>query len=397
LRKPKEFRPPPKREPEPKGPAVQPLSPHHVAAAIIRDASRDRPADQLLRERLARAKLPRAESGKAAEAVFAYFRWFGFLRRNDNIFEGIRAAEELDANFATVPADFSDDDLLRKAIPGWTRDHAVVTADWVRTLQRKPVLWLRARRGRGLEATFALGDAKPFGEGKWSDTLEYCGTADLFRVPAFHDGLFEIQDIASQAVGILCAPKAGETWWDACAGEGGKLLHLAELMENRGMIWATDPAEWRLTQLKRRTARAKVFNYRSAVWNNRDKAPIKTKFDGVLVDAPCSGLGTWQRNPQARWTATIEDVRELAAEQSRILRVAAGNVKPGGVLIYAVCTLTQEETSGVADQFEAEMGGFQPLERPDPFTGGTAARHFFWPQTTRGNGMFVAIWRKAKG
>ncbi|MGC8000561.1 hypothetical protein ACP3XN_24520, partial [Salmonella enterica] len=83
-------------------------------------------------------------------------------------------------------------------------------------------------------------------------------------------------------------------------------------MENSGLIWASDRAAWRLQKLKRRTARAKVFNYRVAMWDGGVKLPTKTKFDGVLVDAPCSGLGTWQRNPHARWTTTPGDVAELA-------------------------------------------------------------------------------------
>src|SRR6185295_12507460 len=134
-----------------------------------------------------------------------------------------------------------------------------------------------------------LGNCKRFGSGALADTLEYNGNNDLFRTPEFHEGEFELQDISSQAVGLICNPKPGETWWDACAGEGGKLLHLSGLMENKGLIWASDRAAWRLQKLKRRTARAKVFNYRSAPWNGEAKLPTKTKFDGVLLDAPCSG------------------------------------------------------------------------------------------------------------
>src|SRR5205823_5977071 len=126
------------------------------------------------------------------------------------------------------------------------------------------------------------------------EALVYEGETDLFRTPEFHAGEFEIQDLSSQAVGWLCDPKPGETWWDACAGEGGKLLHLSDLMQNKGLIWASDRAAWRLQKLKRRTARAKVFNYRAALWDGGAKLPTKTKFDGVLVDAPCSGLGTWR-------------------------------------------------------------------------------------------------------
>src|SRR5436305_4189145 len=84
-----------------------------------------------------------------------------------------------------------------------------------------------------------------------ANILRYDGEEDLFRTPEFHAGEFEIQDICSQLVGLLCAPKPGETWWDACAGEGGKTLHLSDLMENKGLIWACDRAEWRLQKLLR--------------------------------------------------------------------------------------------------------------------------------------------------
>src|SRR4029077_8613282 len=92
--------------------------------------------------------------------------------------------------------------------------------------------------------------------------------------------------------------------------------------------------------------------------------PTKTKFDGVLVDAPCSGVGTWQRNPQARWTTTLEDVRELGAVQGRLLAHVAPSVKPGGKLFYSVCTLTRVETSEVADTFTQAHADFEPMNLP---------------------------------
>jgi 16S rRNA (cytosine967-C5)-methyltransferase len=230
------------------------------------------------------------------------------------------------------------------------------------------------------------------------DAIEYRGSEDLFRMPAFHAGEFEIQDIASQIVSLLCAPKPGETWWDACAGEGGKTLHLSDLMENKGMIWASDRAEWRLKRLKQRTARAKVFNYRAALWDGDARLPTKTKFDGVLVDAPCSGIGTWQRNPHARWTTTLDDVRELAEIQKQLLLNASSALKPGGKLIYAVCTLTRTETDGVADFCSQALSGFAltalpvlPNEQP-----AASARRQIWPQQFFGNGMFVAAWEAKK-
>jgi 16S rRNA (cytosine967-C5)-methyltransferase len=201
------------------------------------------------------------------------------------------------------------------------------------------------------------------------DALRFTGTQDLFRTESFAAGEFEIQDLASQLVGIAAAPQPGETWWDACAGEGGKTLHLADQMANKGVVWSTDRNARRLDTLKRRAARAKLFNYRAEFWDGGSKLPTKTKFDGILLDAPCSGTGTWQRNPHARWTTTLDDVRELAATQRAMLENICGALKPGGRLIYSVCTLTRSETTAVANAFTAAHPELEPLAlalaRPD--------------------------------
>jgi 16S rRNA (cytosine967-C5)-methyltransferase len=274
-----------------------------------------------------------------------------------------------------------------------------VSDDWLRSLQREPTLWLRAKRGQGRALTEKLRLAGTLAAPPLPDALAYDGETDLFKTPEFHAGEFEIQDIASQAVGWLCDPKPGETWWDACAGEGGKLLHLSDLMQNKGLIWASDRAAWRLQKLKRRTARAKAFNYRAELWDGGAKLPTKTKFDGVLVDAPCSGVGTWQRNPHARWTTDVKDVLELGEVQKRLLANVAGSVKPGGKLIYSVCTLTRKETTEVVEDFNGRHTEFEPMILPVEKVSRTltsAATVTIWPQDLGGNGMFVAAWRRKK-
>ena len=275
-----------------------------------------------------------------------------------------------------------------------------VNDDWLRSLQREPKLWLRAKRGQAEWLAKQLRLARTLAPPCVPDALLYDGEEDLFKTPEFHAGEFEIQDIASQMVGMLCAPQPGETWWDACAGEGGKTLHLSDLMQNQGLIWASDRAEWRLKQLKRRAGRAKVFNYRSGFWDGGTKLPTKTKFDGVLVDAPCSGIGTWQRNPQARWTTTPDDVCELSEIQRRLLANAAPSVKPGGKLIFSVCTLSRAETTEVVEHFNASQPDFEPLVFPE-ISGvwscfAPSAAKIIWPQDLDGNGMFIAGWRRKK-
>lgn len=373
----------------------------HIAAEVISKSGRDHPADSVLREALVSRRVPtREETREISGAVFNYFRWLGWLDRRKPLPGQINYALELAQAFKDRPESFSDEKLVERVVADWVREQMEVSPAWARAIQGGSKLWLRARRGQGRALVEKLGAARIEKE-SLPDAVLYKGEEDLFRRAEFHAGEFEIQDIASQAVGWLCAPKPGETWWDACAGEGGKLLHLSDLMENQGLIWASDRAAWRLQKLKRRTARAKAFNYRAALWDGGAKLPTKTKFDGVLVDAPCSGIGTWQRNPHARWTTIAEDVEELDEVQTRLLAHAAASVKPGGKLIYSACTLTRAETTEVVDAFNATQMQFEPMELPVAQLGiaksrgqTSAANITIWPQDLGGNGMFVAAWRR---
>ncbi len=366
-----------------------------LVECVIRTADREHPADAVLREELKRQRgFSEVEAAGAAKLSFAYYRWRAWLDQQLGLRDQLNQAWELATKFASHPESFSDSELLQKAVPGWARDEIDLTPDLARALQREPQLWLRARPGQGSALAKRLHHCRALGEDAWSDTLAYQGREDLFKSAEFHEGAFEVQDVSSQAVALLCAPQPGETWWDACAGEGGKLLHLSDLMRNQGLIWATDRAEWRLRKLKRRAARAKVFNYRSAIWDGGQKLPTKTKFDGILIDAPCSGTGTWQRNPHARWTLEPRDIQELAELQLRLLRAAASALKPGGKVLYSVCSITTSETTGVVRRLKREAHELVPLSLRNPFETNAAASGsvLLLPQQAEGNGMFVAGW-----
>jgi 16S rRNA (cytosine967-C5)-methyltransferase len=375
---------------------------HEIAAEVIRQTGRDKPADAALREVLKQIKdLAPFDATEIAKTVFIYYRWHVWLRDERGVESKMRLALRLDERFRANESNISLAELRAKSVPAWTAEQMEVSDDWLLSLQRQPKLWLRAKRGTAAALAEKLRLAGTLAPPAVPDALLFDGEEDLFKTPEFHAGEFEIQDIASQMVGLLCDPKPGETWWDTCAGEGGKTLHLSDLMQNKGLIWASDRAEWRLTKLKRRTGRAKVFNYRSVFWNGGAKLPTKTKFDGVLVDAPCSGIGTWQRNPQARWTTTPNDVRELSEIQRKLLANVAPSVKPGGKLIFSVCTLTRAETTEVVADFNAKFAGkFEPMAMPlaGIFLGGqqTAATKTIWPSDLGGNGMFIAGWRRKK-
>ncbi|HXI51177.1 MAG TPA: RsmB/NOP family class I SAM-dependent RNA methyltransferase [Candidatus Saccharimonadales bacterium] len=367
-----------------------------LAESVVQRSSRQHLADAVLREALKAARgLPPELARKAAETVFAFFRWRGWLgAEGTDLQRQLTEAVGLQERFDREPGTFPDAELTARAAPDWVHEHLTVTPAWARFLQQRPRLWLRTQPGQSAELAKRWPDLRVMAGAGLPDALEYVGTQDLFVTPEFHAGVFEIQDLASQVVCELCTARAGETWWDACAGEGGKTLGLSARMGNQGLIWASDRAQWRLQRLKRRAARAKAFNYRLAPWEGGARLPTRTKFDGVLLDAPCSGLGTWQRNPQARWTTTPQDVAELAAVQRTLLGHVVPALKPGGRLLYAVCTLTGAETVAVADAIEAGFPALRPWPMKNPLRPQEAAAPRIWlgPEDG-GNGMFVAGWR----
>jgi 16S rRNA (cytosine967-C5)-methyltransferase len=368
-----------------------------IASAVIDKSDREHPADAVLRLELKRAAGISREQGRdISRAVFAYYRWLGWLEENAPMEQRIQRALELDDAFRKNPEAVPDAEMTR-AVPGWIAEQMEVSAAWLRALQREPKLWLRAKTGRGRELANKLGSTRG-GEDGLPDAILYKGAADLFRTAEFHAGEFELQDVSSQAVGILCNPQPGETWWDACAGEGGKMLHLGDLMRGKGLVWASDRAAWRLQKLKRRAARARMFNYRAVLWDGGAKLPTKTKFDGILVDAPCSGTGTWQRNPQSRWTTTPRDIAELAELQKQLLANAVPALKPGGRLIYSVCTLTRAETVEVQVEIARRFTELQPILLKNPLDPAQppSTSIWLWPQAVDGNGMFICAWQSRK-
>lgn len=369
-----------------------------LARQVVEQADQEHPADDVMRLVLrGEPGLDRDSSAAVARLVFGYYRWLAWMEPGWTPSRQLEEALDLTTRFAREPDTFQEA-LLKRVVPEWIHQAMDVTPAWLRSLQTEPRLWLRARPGAAASVAAELLECKEAWPERLPDALWFQGTQDLFRTRPFHDGRFELQDLSSQMVGALCAPKPGESWWDVCAGEGGKTLHLADQMANRGVVWATDRAEWRLDRLRIRARRAELFNIRWARWEGGMKTPGGVRFDGVLVDAPCSGVGTWQRNPHARWTLTAVDVAELAALQGRILAAASTAVKPGGRLIYAVCTLTRAETVEVARAFEANCPGFEPLPIDAAWrgTGEVSEAHHLWirPEDRGGNGMFLATWRR---
>lgn len=184
--------------------------------------------------------------------------------------------------------------------------------------------------------------------------------APLSATTAFREGAFEVQDEGSQIVSLLLEPQAGERICDFCAGAGGKTLHLAALMENRGTVYAFDTSPRRLANLTPRARRAGLSNVRAHVIRDENDARVKRlrdSLDRVLVDAPCSGSGTLRRNPDIKWRTL--DLPALTARQNAILEAAARLVRPGGRLVYATCSLLGEENVEIVTGFLGRREDFR--------------------------------------
>jgi 16S rRNA (cytosine967-C5)-methyltransferase len=189
----------------------------------------------------------------------------------------------------------------------------------------------------------------------------------LVQVNAWRNGLIEVQDEGSQLVAMLANVKPGMAVVDYCAGAGGKTLALAAAMENSGRLIACDVAEWRVDRAQDRLRRAGVHNVTRRVITGETDKWIKRNagaFDRVLVDAPCSGSGTWRRNPDAKWHFTPQDLEEITASQATILKSAARLVKPGGRLIYATCSVFVEEDENQVTSFLAANDQFKAIPIP---------------------------------
>ena len=236
--------------------------------------------------------------------------------------------------------------------------------------------------------------------------LRLADKSQLGRLDAFTRGAIEVQDEGSQLLALLVDAKRGEMVVDFCAGAGGKTLALGASMRNTGRLYAFDTSAHRLDALKPRLARSGLSNVHPvAIAHERDDRikRLAGKIDRVLVDAPCSGLGTLRRNPDLKWRQNPKAITEMTAKQTAILQSAARLLKPGGRLVYATCSVLREENEGIAEAFSAANPGFQVLEvapllthlgveRADQLTRGPYLR--LWPHLHQTDGFFAAVWHK---
>ncbi|HWE30586.1 MAG TPA: 16S rRNA (cytosine(967)-C(5))-methyltransferase RsmB [Polyangia bacterium] len=285
---------------------------------------------------------------------------------------------------------------VRVSAPDWLVDDAVARfgADeaerFLAALNAPAPLWLRANTLRATrdEAMRAVAAERPDATLTPSNVVPEAfraeGVGELVLLPAFAGGLVTAQDVAAQMIARMVDPHAGERILDACAGVGGKSAHLAALAGDGARIDSADISERKLelaVDLARRLGVTSTTAIRCDLTDG--DAPLAAEYDRVLLDAPCSGLGVLRRHPEAKWRRTLADVAALAALQAKLLDALAARVRPGGVLVYSVCTYTDDEGPRQLERFLAARRDY----RVDLRTGAEPLRT--WPHRDDADGFFA--------
>ena len=237
--------------------------------------------------------------------------------------------------------------------------------------------------------------------------LSFKSRVGLFGLKSFNQGLYEVQDQGSQVLAMISGVKAGDTVVDFCAGAGGKSLAMSAMMENKGSLYACDVHTKRLANLAKRAKRAGVHNIRTHVLSSENDKWVKkhrSRADVVLVDAPCSGTGTWRRSPDSRWNLQPQNLDNLVSLQQSILQSASRLVRPGGRLLYATCSLLLEENENQVRHFLDHNDDFSlgSTVLPEPLTANTElisinnSQLRMSPAVSGTDGFFVAVLHRAR-
>ncbi len=288
--------------------------------------------------------------------------------------------------------------LLRDLLPSWFESHCPALFEDAEVLCqiRRPPLWLRAQRGTAAETVHALATAGVAATIADSipGAVRVTGHVDLEAHPVVAEGRAEIQDIGSQALLAMAGPAPGTTWLDLCAGGGGKTLQLAGMIGPAGRVTAHDIRRDALMETRRRMHRAGLKNIHPEPVLPE---PGMARFDGVLVDAPCSASGTWRRHPFLRHQLTAAVINRHAREQLDLLARATNYLRPGGRLLYATCSLSRRENDDIVARFLTAFREFT-VEPPAWNPGLPAAPSgtvTIQPSALDGDGYFLACLRHA--
>ncbi|HUT00336.1 MAG TPA: RsmB/NOP family class I SAM-dependent RNA methyltransferase [Candidatus Thermoplasmatota archaeon] len=279
---------------------------------------------------------------------------------------------------------------LRESLPDWLdiKGEKELGTRWdpvIAALNKNPDLTIRANmlKTTARELTVILRKegiiAEPIHGNP--DVLLIREKTNVFKLPSFNAGLFEVQDAASQMVSRILDPQPGMRVFDACAGEGSKTLHLAALIKNKGKIIALDTQEWRLRELRKRATKAGVDTIETRLITSSKKYKrMQGTADRLLLDVPCSGLGTLRRNPDIKWKLTSEDLDRLKHVQHDLLERYCSLLKPLGTMVYSVCSVLPSEGETQRQQFLKNHDDFRLLQEKR-----------YWPDTDRTDGFYIAL------
>jgi 16S rRNA (cytosine967-C5)-methyltransferase len=308
----------------------------------------------------------------------------GSLGRDSSVFDG--------SCYGPTALRDEENGLSRSNLPPWLGE-LVPEAEHAALLERAP-LDLRVNRLKGERDSIMVQfeGAEPIIG--LVDAIRLSDNVTIEQHPSWREGLIEVQDAGSQWVAEICAARRGMTVIDLCAGAGGKTLALAAAMAGEGRIIASDTNRDRLSRLLPRAQRAGATFVETRLLNpNREMdalADLEAQADIVLVDAPCSGSGTWRRNPEARWRLTRARLEQLANLQAHVLNLGALLVKPGGALVYAVCSLIEGEGNGQISAFLTRNTDWQ-VDVPDvPVGSQLGAGLLMTPSHDGTDGFFIA-------
>lgn len=294
------------------------------------------------------------------------------------------------AYLSRVAANAEANPAIRYSVPDWLFDlgKAELGDRWERELEALNSSPMQSLRVNTLKTTVADLQQRFADQGinctkapGVNTGLVMSRKGNLFSTPEFHEGLFEFQDISSQQVAELLSPKPGMVVVDACAGNGGKTLHIAALMENKGRLVAADNLAYKLSTLRRRAQRAGVSIIESLDASAPDAfAALLGKVDRLLLDVPCTGTGVWRRNPEARWLMKDNALDNLHLQQKEILNTYSEMVKPSGEMVYSTCSILPSENRLQVEAFLAQNANFKLVKDIQ-----------LYPSETEGDGFYMAL------